>query len=431
MNINNIFSSNQFWKHLPGEENIHRVQLSNGIIVLTKSNFDSPSIVLSGYLSCGSIHDPVEKWGLGLFTSYALMRGTRNRSHGKIYKDLETVGASLGFGSSIQSTSFGGKSLVEDLPLLLQILSDAIQHPTFPNNQLRLLLSQMIAGLQIREQDTGERASLKFDEVLFPNHPYGKSEEGTIETLSKIKQSDLIKFHQQYYGPSGMVIALVGAIDHENAVNLIEKELGSWINPEWIAPPIIPGVKINKFQHREHIPIAGKYQTDIIMGSYGPKRTSDEFLIASLGNNILGQFGMMGRIGEAVREKHGLAYYASTALNSWQSAGTWEITAGVNPNNIEKAIEIIQQEISRFVKEPVSDHELEDSKSNLIGIVPLSVESNAGVANAIIRMERYQLGLNYLREYPRIISEINKEQILEIARKYLDPTKLITITAGT
>ena len=228
-----------------------------------------------------------------------------------------------------------------------------------------------------------------------------------------------------------MVITIVGAIDHKQAVDLVYQALGDWENPIWLPPPAIQEVPINNFPYRAHINIPGKLQTDIIMGSYGPRRTSKEFLIASLGNNILGQFGMMGRIGEAVREKSGLAYYASTALNAWQSAGTWEITAGVNPNNIEKTIEIIRNEIHRFVTEPVSDQELADSKSNIIGLIPLSIESNAGVANAIIRMERYKLGLNYLREYPGIISDISKEQILSVAEKYLDPTKLIIISAGT
>jgi len=140
---------------------------------------------------------------------------------------------------------------------------------------------------------------------------------------------------------------------------------------------------------------------------------------------------MMGRIGEAVREKSGLAYYASTALNAWQSAGTWEITAGVNPNDIETAIEIIQKEIERYVTEPVSNQELEDSKANIIGLIPLSIESNAGVASAIIRMERYKLGLNYLREFPGIISNISSDEILTVSKKYLDPSKLVIVSAGT
>ena len=140
---------------------------------------------------------------------------------------------------------------------------------------------------------------------------------------------------------------------------------------------------------------------------------------------------MMGRIGEVVREKSGLAYHASTALNAWQSAGSWEISAGVNPDNIDKTINIIKNELARFINEPVTDQELEDSKANMIGIIPLSIESNSGVASAILRMERYQLGLNYLREFPTVIYNVTKNQILEVANQYLDPENLVIISAGT
>ncbi|HSM25336.1 MAG TPA: pitrilysin family protein [Anaerolineaceae bacterium] len=426
-----MMDDNNFWNHLPGEDTIYRTELPNGIVVLSKSDFNSPSIVISGYLQCGSIHDPKEKLGLGLFTSYALMRGSIFRRYRKIYNDLETAAATLGFGASVQSTSFGGKALVEDLPLLLKTLSESIRWPIFPPLQLKILISQILTGLQIREQDTSERASLRFDEVLFPNHPYGIAEEGTIETISRIRRSDLVKFHKKYYGPKGMVIAIVGAIEPQQVVEMVYRELGDWENPDWVAPPEIQEVPLKNFSHHEHINIPGKFQTDLIMGGYGPTRMSEDFLIASLGNNILGQFGMMGRIGEAVRDKSGLAYYASTALNAWQRAGTWEISAGVNPSNIEKAIKIIQGEISRFITEPVLDQELEDAKANMIGLIPLSIESNAGVASAIIRMERYKLGLNYLRKFPNMISSITKEEILTVSRKYLDPDQMVIISAGT
>lgn len=426
-----MMENNHFWNHLPGEDNIYRTELPNGIVVLSKSDFNSPSIVISGYLQCGSIHDPLEKLGLGLFTSYALMRGSVFRRYRKIYNDLETAGATLGFGASVQSTSFGGKALVEDMPLLIKTLSESIRWPIFPPVQLRILISQILTGLQIREQDTSERASLKFDEVLFPNHPYGLAEEGTIETISRIRRSDLVKFHKKFYGPKGMVIAIVGAIEPSQVVDCVFQEMGDWVNPDWIAPPEIFEVPLNKFKHQEHINIPGKVQTDLIMGGYGPKRTSEDFLIASLGNNILGQFGMMGRIGEAVRDKSGLAYYASTALNAWLKAGTWEITAGVDPNNMGKTIKIIRDEIYRFTNEPVTKQELEDAKANMIGLIPLSIESNAGVASAIIRMERYNLGLNYLRQFPHMISRISKEEILSISRKYLDPDHMVIISAGT
>lgn len=419
------------WSHLPGAENIDKTILPNGITILTKADYSSPSIVVSGYLQCGSVNDPRDKLGLGLFTSYALMRGTVLHRHQKIYNNLEEAGASLGFGASVQSTSFGGRALSEDLKLLIKTLSEAIRWPIFPPSQLKLLFSQMLTGLQMRQQDTSERASIRFDEILFPNHPYGFPEEGTLATIKNIRRSDLVNFHKQYYSPKGMVIVVVGAIETNQVIDLINKELGDWENPHFSLPTPIPLVPLKKFSFREHIEIPAKFQTDIILGGYGPNRISNDFLIASLGNHILGQFGMMGRIGEAVRDKSGLAYFAATALNAWQSAGTWEISAGVNPINIEATIKIIQEEIHRFLSEPVTDQELDDAKASIIGMIPLSIESNSGVANAIIRMERYNLGLNYLREFPELINKISKEEILAVANKYLDPENLVIISAGT
>ena len=131
-----------------------------------------------------------------------------------------------------------------------------------------------------------------------------------------------------------------------------------------------------------------------------------DFVSASLGNNIFGQFGMMGRIGDVVREQSGLAYYASSSLNAGIGPGSWEVSAGVNPANLQKAIELIQEEISRFVSEPVTTEELEDSQANYIGRLPISLESNNGVANALINLERYKLGLDYYRNYAGLIHSV-------------------------
>ena len=156
-----------------------------------------------------------------------------------------------------------------------------------------------------------------------------------------------------------------------------------------------------------------------------------DYLAASIGNNILGQFGMMGRIGDSVREKAGLAYYASTSVNAWIEAGSWEVSAGVNPANVNKAIDLIIKELERFCSEPVTQSELEDSKSNYIGRLPLSLESNGGVANSILNLERFNLGLDYLQRYPGLVNEITPEAILEAARHYIDPQKLIIVSAGS
>jgi zinc protease len=191
-----------------------------------------------------------------------------------------------------------------------------------------------------------------------------------------------------------------------------------------------PKVSPLKEKVTRHIAIPGKSQTDVIIGTLGPKRNVPEYMAASLGNSILGQFGMMGRIGDIVREKSGLAYHASASLNSWIEAGSWEVSAGVNPANLNRTIDLVISELKRFTSELVTPEELSDSQANFTGRLPLSLESNGGVAGALLNIERFQLGLDYYRRYAEIVNTITPETILETARQYINPDRVAVISAG-
>lgn len=415
---------------LPGPDDIHREVLPNGITILTRSNFNSPSVVISGYFGAGSLFDPDDKLGMAEYTSYALMRGTRTRTFDDIYRELETVGASLGFSSGVHASGFNGRSLAEDLPLLLKLLSESLITPAFPKVEVEKLRAQLLTGLAIRAQDTSDMASMIFDQILFRDHPYSRPEDGYPETIKNIKQSDLVRFHREHYGPRGMVIAVVGAIKAEDAVRHVKRALGSWQVKGQKEPYELPGLKLLKKTVSKHHRIPGKSQSDIVIGTNGPRRRDPEYMSASLGNNILGQFGMMGRIGEVVREKSGLAYYAYSSLSAGIGPGSWEVSAGVNPQNVQTACRLIQEELDRFNQEGVTEDELADSQANFIGRLPLSLESNGGVASALLNIERHQLGLDYYRRYPDLVKEVTREDVLNTARKFIDINKLAIAVAG-
>lgn len=416
---------------LPGPDNITRSILPNGITVLVRPNAGSLSVVVTGYLNAGALSEPDEKLGLAGFTALALMRGTTQRDFQQIYEALESNGASLGIDSGTHTTGFYGHALAEDLDLLTGTLSEALRQPVFPTEQVERLRDQLLTGLAIRAQDTSEIASLAFDEIVYANHPYRRPEDGYPETIRSIMRDDLVSFHDQYYGPSGMVISVVGGVDPKQAVDSVIRFMGDWENPAQPAPPVLPPLQpLNEMVTRQ-VNIPGKTEADIIMGVAGPPRRSPDFLAASLGNNILGQFGMYGRIGESVREREGLAYHASSSLSGGIGPGPWLFFAGVNPNNLEKTIALIRKEIARFVSEPVTSEELTDSQSNYIGRLPLSLESNAGVASALLNLERYQLGLDYYLHYPELIHSVTPVKILETAQKYLNPECLAIASAGT
>ena len=359
-----------------------------------------------------------------------LMRGTRKRSFQEIYDAIESAGASLGFGASVHNVNFGGRSLVEDLPLLLDLLAETLCQPTFPVDQVERLRSQLLTSLAIRNQDTGDLADMAFDEILFPGHPYGVPEDGHPETIQAILIDDLRHFHEYYYRPTHMVIVVVGAVEPQQAIDAVQSALGSWENPGPLPQTSPNAISPLAETVRRHIALPGKYQTDLILGTQGPKRISPDFMAVSLGNSILGQFGMMGRIGEAVREKAGLAYQASTGLSASIDGGSWEVSAGVNPINLQRAIDLIRSELDRFTCELVTHEELEDSQANYIGRLPLSLESNAGVANALLNVERFQLGLDYYQRYPGMVQSVTPEMILEAAQRYWHLDRLAIVSSG-
>jgi zinc protease len=416
---------------LPGPDDIVRQELPNGIVVLYRPNPSSLSVVITGYLSAGAIFEPDEKLGLAGFTALALMRGTQPHDFQQIYDRLESNGASLGLDGGTHSISFYGHALAEDLDLLTSTLSEALRQPVFPAEHVERLRNQLLTSLAIRAQDTSELASLAFDDLVYEGHPYRRPEDGYIETIRAITRDDLVAFHKKYFGPQGMIVSIVGGIEAQKVMDSVIQYFADWSNPEQPVQPELPPVKPLKEIITRRVDIPGKSEADIIMGVAGPPRHSPDYLAASIGNNILGQFGMYGRIGDSVRERSGLAYHASSSLSGGIGPGPWLFLAGVDPKNVDKVIDLIRKEIARFVSEPVSSEELADSQANYIGRLPLSLESNAGVASALLNLERYHLGLDYYLRYPDLIREITAEKIVSVAQKYLHPDRLAIATAGT
>jgi zinc protease len=414
----------------PGPETIHRHILPNGIIILAYENFASESLVIEGLVRAGSIADPVGQEGLASFTASALMRGTAKREFDAIYEDLESVGADLSSSSSKHSTDFGAGCLVEDIDLILDLLAEAQRNPTFPAPQIEQLRSQIMTGLTIRANDTSQMATLAFNQLLYPNHSYGRSSRGHEETIQSITRADLVNFHQTYYGPQEMIISVVGAIEAETAVSKITQAFGDWENKGLVKMAEVGGQERPLFTLRTHIHMPDKAQADLILGLPGPLRSAPDYLHASLMNTILGVFGMMGRIGKNVREEQGLAYYAYSSLHGSLGPNAWKASAGVAPNMVEQATESILAEIKRIQTEPVTAEELADSKAYRTGSLPVSLETNSGLASIIIDMELYNLGLDYLQRFPDLINAITIEQVQAAAQKYLSTHQIAIAVAG-
>lgn len=416
---------------LPGPENIHRAVLDNGITVLVYESYNAQSVFLVGTLECGSLYVEPARKGLAALTASSLMWGTQHRSADEVHSALEDIGADVHISSGAHKMGFSAKSLAEDLPTVLEVLADVIRRPTFPRQQVERIKGETLTWLQYRQQDTRWQAGRLFRENLYgPDHPYHYGTNGTAETLAQLTADDLSAFHARSYGPQGMVLAVAGAVPAQQAVEVVRRYFEDWRNPQ--QPPLItlPQTTTPPEIRRSGLSIPGKSQTDLVIGVVGPSRQAEDYHAASMSNSILGQFGMMGRIGKVIREDLGLAYYAFSHLEGGYGPGAWSVVAGINPAYVETVIERALEEIQRLTTEPVTDEDMDDNKSYFTGRLPLQLESNEGIASLLLSMENYQLGLDYLANYPDIIYRLTKEDLLAAARHYWNPDALVIAVAG-
>ena len=415
---------------LPGPDDITREEFANGSVLLTRPNMSSPAVSIRGYLPPGSAIEHPEKYGIANFMANMLTAGTREHSFRELHDEIESMGASLSIGAGGLATSFSAQCLREDLPHMLALIREVFTEPSFPVRQFQRIKTQLLTFLAIQAQDTAAMADQAFDRAIYREHPYAIPNLGFPHTLQSLTREDLEDFHQRYLGPQGMVVAICGGVQPAGALDAYAPTLGAWMNDAQIQQPELPPVQALTGTIREHVILEEKSQSDLVLGTFAPKTTGPDYLPAQLGNEILGQFGMMGRIGESVREKAGLAYYAQSDLGSGLGPTTWQVAAGVNPKNLEKAIALIREELARFTSELVSEEELSDVRSALVGRLPLSLESNAGTASALLNLERYQHGLNYIRELPARVAAVTREDILRTAQTYWQLDKLVIASAG-
>jgi zinc protease len=282
----------------------------------------------------------------------------------------------------------------------------------------------------MRANDTRRMARLAFNELLYGDHPYGRSLSGYLDTMQSISRDDLIDFHASTYGPRGMILTVVGAVSADEVFRKVDGVLGAWKADGQRPMPEASDVARPAGLVRRNVPMPEKVQCDIVLGLPGPRRSVEDYLDASMTNTILGVFGMMGRIGQNVRETRGLAYYASSRLEGGMGPGAWSASAGVAPHNVELTIEAIRDEVRRIQDEPVPVAELGDTQAYRIGSMPVGLETNSGLADVITDMEYYELGLDYLLEYPARVRDMTPERIQAAARKYLSADQLAIAVAG-
>lgn len=410
---------------------IRRRVLANGIVLLGHSQPSSRAALLRVSIQSGARHDATTTAGRARLAGSMLRRGTARWNFESLSELTDANGMALTVDVGRHSTDVSIRCLVEDLPLATTIAREVVSRPTFPADQLERLRGEVLTGLREADHDTRAVADRVFRERAYPDgHPYARRVSGYVETVSAIEAPALAEFHAATFHPARTMIALAGGVDVAVGLDAVASAFADW---DGRPPP--PDVQLAPAPVPDELAridrgLPGKSQSDIVLGRPSIPRTHPDYYALDLGNLILGRMGLNGRIGANVRERLGLAYYSYSDLEGGPGPGAWTARAGVNPANVERAIEAIADEIGRIVSQPVEPEEIADASSYLTGILPLALESSDGIARTMLSIETYDLGIDYVDRYPDIIRALTRDDVLRATRAYLDPARNIVAVTG-
>ncbi|MEH6388576.1 M16 family metallopeptidase [Pseudomonas profundi] len=366
--------------------------------------------------------------GLATLTNAMLNEGTGDKDAGDIAAGFERLGAQFSNSShrDMALASLRSLTAADKLDPALALFAEVVSRPSFPQDAFERLRNQLLAGLRYRLQRPAALASEAFWAELYSDHPYGSLPEGTPESLQQITPAQLEGFHQQFYASGNAVIAMVGAIDRQQAERIAQRLADAM--PEGPAAAKTP-VPDPIEPEPTHIPFDAQ-QTHILVGQRGISRHDPDYAALYVGNEMLGGSGFGSILMEEIREKRGLSYSVGSSLIPMQAPGPFMISMQTRADQVEQALEVINDSLDEFIETGPSEADLERTKRQIMGQFPLSTASNAAIVGQLGAIGFYDLPLNHMQLFMDRIQALSTEQIREAFARHFEPAGRLVVTVG-
>jgi zinc protease len=413
-----------------------RTALDNGVVVLAKHTRMMPAVTINLAVRGGSIGDPADAPGAMYLLSRVIDRGTSGgastaaRSADDIAEALDSRGISLGLSVTRHLFSLVCTCLSEDFDAVMALLGDIVRAPSIPEAELATRKGEVITSIRQDEDNPAVRAVEALMSLLYPApHPYGVRAKGSVEVVERLTRDRLLALHAERFAPAELSVVVVGDVDVGQAAVTVARVFGDWAAP---TPPAVPFAHVASPGGRRRlvIPMMNKAQADVAYGFTTLTRTDPSYYASWLMNHAFGQYSMSGRLGDRIREKQGMAYYVYSSLDANLMEGPLSIRAGVSPENVDRAIASIDEEVGRLVRDGLTQAELDDSRRFLIHSMPRALETNASIANFLQTAALYGLGLDYDVRLPGLLQAVTLDQANAVARRFLDPDRATVVIAG-
>jgi zinc protease len=408
---------------------IKRMTLSDGAVLLVSEEHQLPMVTVSIAFDAGARRDPEGKSGLAVLTASCMNQGTKSIPAAEFNQKVDFMGSSVGVSAGRDYAVASMKSLKKYEQQTLDLLAGILTNPGLRDADIERKRAEQVADIKADEEQPGYVADVSFIGSLFgANSPYGHPENGTPETVAKLTPAEVREFYQAHYKPGGAVIAVVGDVTAPEVKALLEHELtglsGSVPPQTAPAPPAVPhGVETKLIDRNVR-------QANIIMGFGGITRSNPDFYKIQVMNYILGGGGFASRLMKVVRSKHGLAYSIGSLFDARKFQGPFAVVLQTKNSSSNEAIKLVLEQLREIRQSPVSDAEIGSAKKYLIGSFPLKLDRQSSIAGFLLQIQLNDLGLDYADKYPKLIGAVNKQDVLEVAKKYLHPDSILLVAVA-
>ncbi len=396
---------------------IKRAVLENGITLLFQEDHSVPVVGICGVFLGGVRFEKERTAGLTHFLSEMLTRGTESYTALQLAQEVDSLGATLETFSGRNSFGVQAKGLSKDFPELLRLVGEVITKPSFPPEEMAKVKGEIVAALGKEQDQMIPRTMRLFQETLYEQHPYRLNVLGAEETIERIGRRDLLRYYKRYALPQNMVLAIAGDARWEAVLDVVTGAFQR-MRRATFSPPTIPQEnKKGGIKKREEV-VQAKQQAHIALGFPGTTlQDQDRFPLEVLEAALSGQGG---RFFIQLRDKEGLAYVTAFFVRSDLDPGYLVIYLATTPSKVEQALQGIERILQEVCQQGISPEELDRAKAYLIGNYAIGLQGPLVLASTMAFDERYGLGGDFYRRYPREIDGVTREDVVRVARKYID-----------
>jgi zinc protease len=405
-----------------------KIVLRNGLTVLVMEKRGVPMVNVSVIVKTGAVADPLGEEGLASATADMLRKGTKTRTAQEFSADIDYIGGSFRAGTGADYATIDAEFMTKDLAKGLELVSDALLHPVFPQAEVDKLLAQSVDGVKEAKDSARNVIFDYYNGYLYNGKEYGRPTDGDESSLKKIQRDAIAKFYATYYTPGNTILAVAGDFDAGEMKKKIEEAFGGW------EAKVAPAVKAGAMT-----PAKGKKlllvnkpdatQTYFVFGNVGISATDPDRVAVDVVNSVFGsQFTSM--LNEALRVDSGLTYGATSFFAPQKEPGPFLIYSFTRNETTTQALDMALVVLKKLHTDGLTAEQLATAKSYLKGQFPPTIETSGELARLIASNEYFGLDDNEVNELEARIDAVTVETAKQAIAKHFPDENLVFVLVG-